>query len=95
VKVAGLPLGLFEEAEYEEYTLPCSPGDLVVFYTDGVTEAVNSGSEDFGAERLEEVIRANSGETADRVVNAIFFAVSSHAKGSEAYDDQTVVAVRT
>ncbi len=54
MKVAGLPLGLFEEAEYEEYTLPCSPGDLVVFYTDGVTEAVNSGSEDFGAERLEE-----------------------------------------
>ncbi len=95
VKVAGLPLGLFEEAEYEEHTLPCGPGDLVVFYTDGVTEAVNSDSEDFGAERLEEVISANSGETADRVVSAIFFAVSSHARGLEAYDDQTVIAVRT
>jgi sigma-B regulation protein RsbU (phosphoserine phosphatase) len=95
VKVAGLPLGLFEDAEYDEYTLPCSPGDLVVFYTDGVTEAVNRESEDFGAERLEEVIRTNSGETADRVVSAIFFAVSSHAKGLEANDDQTVVAVRT
>jgi sigma-B regulation protein RsbU (phosphoserine phosphatase) len=67
----------------------------VVFYTDGVTEAVNSDSEDFGADRLEEVIHANSGETADRVVSAIFFAVSSHAKGLEANDDQTVIAVRT
>ena len=72
VEVAGLPLDLFEKAEYEGHTLPCGPGDLVVFYTDGVTEAVNSDSEDFGAERLEEVIHANSGESADRVVSAIF-----------------------
>jgi sigma-B regulation protein RsbU (phosphoserine phosphatase) len=95
IKVAGLPLGLFEEAEYEEHTLACGPGDLVVFYTDGVTEAINRESEDFGAERLEEVISTHAGETADRVVSAIFFAVASHAKGLETYDDQTVIAVRT
>ena len=95
IKAAGLPLGMFEEAEYEEHTLTCGPGDLVVFYTDGVTEAINSEYEDFGAERLEEVISSHAGETADRVVSAIFFAVASHAKGLETYDDQTVIAVRT
>jgi len=95
LKVAGLPLGLFEEAEYEEHILGCSAGDLVVFYTDGVTDAVNTDSEDFGPERLERVIRMHAGETADRVVSAIFFAVASHARGVNAVDDQTVIAVRT
>jgi phosphoserine phosphatase RsbU/P len=94
IKAAGLPLGLFEDTEYEEHTLACGP-DLVVFYTDGVTEAINRESEDFGAERLEQVISTHAGETADRVVSAIFFAVASHAKGLETYDDQTVIAVRT
>jgi len=46
-----------------------------------VTEAINSEYEDFGAERLEEVISSRPGETADRVVSAIFFAVASPAKG--------------
>lgn len=93
--VAGLPLGLFEDAEYEEHTLPCGVGDLVVFYTDGVTDAVNDHSEDFGPHRLQSVISTHAEDSADGVVNAIFCAVASHTRSSEAFDDQTVVAVRT
>jgi sigma-B regulation protein RsbU (phosphoserine phosphatase) len=41
IQTGGMPLGLFADAEYEEVTLLCAPGDLIVFYTDGVTEAVD------------------------------------------------------
>jgi hypothetical protein len=41
IQAGGMSLGLFEDAEYEELTLACDPGDLIVFYTDGVTEAVD------------------------------------------------------
>jgi sigma-B regulation protein RsbU (phosphoserine phosphatase) len=66
-----------------------------VFYTDGVTEAVDLADDDFGQERLEKVICEHAGETADRVVSAIFSAVASHARGLTVLDDQTVIAVRT
>jgi phosphoserine phosphatase RsbU/P len=95
LKASGLPLGLFESAEYEEYSVECGAGDLVVFYTDGVTEAVDRQEEEFGPEKLEKVIAMNAGEDAERVVNAIFFAVADHAGNLNAADDQTVIAVRT
>jgi len=95
IQAGGMPLGLFGDAEYEEVTVACDPGDLVVFYTDGVTEAVDLADEDFGQERLEKVLCEHSRETADRVVAAVFTAVAAHAKGLPTSDDQTVVAVRT
>jgi phosphoserine phosphatase RsbU/P len=95
LKASGLPLGLFESAEYEEHTVECGTGDLVVFYTDGVTEAVDRRNEDFGPDKLEKIIATNALETADRVVNSIFLAVASHCGESHAFDDQTVIAVRT
>ena len=95
LKASGMPLGLFESAEYEEHTVECAAGDLVVFYTDGVTEAVDAQGEDFGSEKLETVVARNAGETAEHVVSAIFSAVASHAGDLNAFDDQTVIAVRT
>jgi phosphoserine phosphatase RsbU/P len=95
LKASGLPLGLFESAEYEEHTIQCSEGDLVVFYTDGLTDAFDARNEDFGLERLQDVVAMNASETAERVLDSIFFAVASHAGNLNAFDDQTVIAVRT
>jgi sigma-B regulation protein RsbU (phosphoserine phosphatase) len=95
LKASGLPLGLFASAQYEEHTVQCAAGDLVVFYTDGVTDAMDTRREDFGPERLEKIVTMNSGATAERVVSSIFLAVGSHAGNSDAFDDQTVVVVRT
>jgi phosphoserine phosphatase RsbU/P len=95
LKASGLPLGLFESAEYEEHTVECAAGDLVVFYTDGVTEAVDPCNQEFGSDGLENVVSTNAEESADRVVNSIFLAVASHCGQSHAFDDQTVIAVRT
>lgn len=93
LKASGLPVGLFESAEYEEHTVECGAGDMLVFYTDGITEAVDHRNEDFGPDRLEKTIATNAEETADHLVNSIFLAVASHCDESNAFDDQTVIAV--
>jgi sigma-B regulation protein RsbU (phosphoserine phosphatase) len=95
IEVTGLPLGMFEDAEYDEYVLDCAPGDLVAFFTDGVTEAVDGYGEEFGRERLQELVRANRHSSAQDLVDAICDAVSAHAGDREPFDDQTVIAVRT
>ena len=54
----GVPLGIVADAEIEQNEMPLTPGDVVLFYTDGVTEAMNAADEEFGGERLAEVLRA-------------------------------------
>jgi len=94
MQITGLPLGLFETAEYDEVTLRARRGDLFVFFSDGITEAHNHGGELFGGKRLERVVEANCGGSAGEVVAAIFRAVAEFTAGEEPYDDQTVVALK-
>ncbi len=91
---AGLPLGLFPEAEYDEITLRPAPGDVFVFFSDGITDAVSSDGDLFGRSPIEQIVEANCSRTADDLVTAIFDAVAEHARGSEPFDDQTVVAIK-
>jgi len=70
IEVAGLPLGAFAEATYEERTVTLDPGDVLVFHTDGLSEALGSGGE-YGIERLREKAlpddhRARIGRARDR-----------------------------
>jgi sigma-B regulation protein RsbU (phosphoserine phosphatase) len=94
IETAGLPLGLFEDAEYEEITIEASAGDVFVFYSDGILDARSPEGHSFGRERLERVVAANCSRTADAVVTAIFDAVAGHSGSVERFDDETVVAVR-
>jgi sigma-B regulation protein RsbU (phosphoserine phosphatase) len=94
IEAAGLPLGLFDEADYDEFTFQCKPGDLFVFFSDGITDARNRGGDSFGLHRIEEIVTACATKSADCVVNNIFKAVTDHAAGVDAFDDQTVVAIK-
>ncbi len=90
----GLPLGLFPDAEYDEITLRPAPSDVFVFFSDGITDAVSRDGDLFGRSRIEQIVEANCTRTADGIVAAIFDAVAEHARGSEPFDDQTVVAIK-
>jgi sigma-B regulation protein RsbU (phosphoserine phosphatase) len=94
VEATGLPLGLFDEAEYDEFSFQAKPGDMFVFFSDGILDARNRHGESFGHERVEEIVAACSTKSADCVVNNIFKAVSEHAAGVDPFDDQTVVAIK-
>jgi sigma-B regulation protein RsbU (phosphoserine phosphatase) len=93
IEATGLPLGLFDDAEYEEFSFRANPGDLFVFFSDGILDATNRAGELFGRRQLEKIVRC-SAHSAQDIVDAIFAAAAEHASGVETFDDQTVVAIR-
>jgi len=88
------PLGILDEAEYEETVLALSPGEVVVLYTDGIVEAMNPASELFGFDRLLETVSVAAGETAEALLKEILARVNAFAAGAPAHDDITLIVVR-
>jgi len=94
IPVTGLPIGLFSTAEYEERSLRGKPGDVFLFFSDGITDATSSKGNMFGRGRLEKVVRKHADRCAGEIAQAIFTAVAEHAKGVAAFDDQTIVVLK-
>src|SRR5438876_8687915 len=94
IEATGLPLGLFDEAEYDEFTFQAEPDDVFVFFSDGILDATNKAGELFGRTRLEKIISECYANSAESMVKSIFKAAADHASGVEAFDDQTVVAIK-
>jgi len=94
IEATGLPLGLFDEAEYDEFTFRMKPGDMFVFFSDGILDARNRKGELFGRGRVEKIISECSDKSANCVVDSLFKAAAEHSAGVETFDDQTVVAIR-
>jgi len=70
------------------------PGDVFLFFSDGIIDATSSTGELFGRQRLETIVRNNAHGSAEELVDTLFSAVSAHAEGVEAFDDQTIVAIK-
>jgi len=94
IPVTGLPIGLFSSATYDESNLRAKPGDVFLFFSDGITDAISSAGNMFGRGRLEKAVFKNRDRSADEIAQAIFSAVSEHAKGVDAFDDQTIVVLK-
>jgi sigma-B regulation protein RsbU (phosphoserine phosphatase) len=94
IEATGLPLGLFDDAEYDEFTFQAEPEDLFVFFSDGILDATNRAGDLFGRTRLEKIISDGADNSADSIVKSVFKAVAEHAAGVETFDDETVVAIR-
>src|SRR6202047_1541428 len=94
IEATGLPLGLFDDASYDEFRFKMKPGDLFVFFSEGILDARNRDGHSFGPERVAAIVADCATKAADCVVNEIFKAVTEHAAGVDTFDDQTVVAVK-
>jgi len=94
IEATGLPLGLFDDAEYDEFTFRAKPGDMFVFFSDGILDACNTDGELFGRQRVEQITAESADKSADYVVDSLFEAVEKHAAGVDPFDDQTVVAIK-
>ncbi|MBW2095965.1 MAG: PP2C family protein-serine/threonine phosphatase, partial [Deltaproteobacteria bacterium] len=87
------PLGILEETEYEETLLELEPGDAVIFYTDGIVEAMNEKEELFGFERLLEVVNSGRTLSADALLKTILDRVKEFVGSAAQHDDLTVIVV--
>ena len=91
----GTILGILEQVEYEEDRVPLEPGDRVVFYTDGISEAMNAEGEQFGEHRLCEVVQAlPPGLTARAIAEGVLAALDEFLGSVEPQDDMTLLVIR-
>ena len=90
----GLPLGIFEDRPTPAAHILLSPGDDLILFTDGITEAVNPRKEEFGDSLLLDTLLNNRTSTTMDLVSSLFSAVDSFAQGEAQADDITCVAIR-
>ncbi len=90
----GFPLGMFDKAEYQEREILLETGDSLVLFTDGLSEARDLRGEEFGVERLKEVIEKNSHLSAKKLVEKIFAQIEKFTLDNRKYDDQTIVVLK-
>ena len=89
----GIPIGLFDGATYDTGALTLEPGDLLALFTDGVTEAPGPDDEEFGEDRLADLLRAHKGGSLEAAVQAVLDALLAWG-GPAAHDDVTLVLAR-
>jgi sigma-B regulation protein RsbU (phosphoserine phosphatase) len=94
IEATGLPLGLFDDVEYDEFRFKAKPGDMFVFFSDGILDARNRAGDMFGRTGIERVIATCTEKSPECVVTSLFKAVEEHAAGEDTFDDQTVVAIK-
>ena len=90
----GLALGVIQNSEYKERVLNLKPGDVILFYTDGVTEAKNESGEEFGTKRLEQILLENSDLKARGLQNKIYQEVRSFTGSESREDDLTMIIIK-
>lgn len=94
LKAKGIALGAIDTIELEEKTISLESGDVIVFYTDGVTEAQNNNGDFFGEKRLYKLIKSNFDLTAEEMVNKIKESVISFSENQSQFDDITLMVIK-
>jgi sigma-B regulation protein RsbU (phosphoserine phosphatase) len=94
LETGGLICGLFEKATYEEETVQLHPGDVLVMFSDGVSEALNAAGEEFGDHRILECVQRTAQADPSRVLDCLVQTVKVFAAGMVQSDDLTAVVVR-
>src|SRR5918998_4538250 len=88
------PLGMFPKTRYHEYHMLLDPGDILVLYTDGVTEAMNPAGDEFGRDRLVEAVRENYDRPARELIASLEMAVLEWTANMGANDDVTFFVIK-
>ncbi len=90
----GLVIGVQPDFPYKSSQVKLSPGDTIVFYTDGITEAMNVNVEEFGEKKLIDIILHNPFHTAEELRNLIYEEMIRFTRGTPQYDDLTLIVLR-
>jgi phosphoserine phosphatase RsbU/P len=92
--VGGTVVGLLESYPYLQGCISLAPGDLLVAYTDGISEAMNGADEEWGEEQMMETIKGCGGLRAQEILECIFTAADRFVAGAKQHDDMTLVIMR-
>ena len=93
LRVEGVPAGLLDDRKYDELTLHTQPGDLLLLYSDGITDQLDPKQEEYGRGRLNHVLKQVWNLSAEGIVDAILADLDRFTAGAPAFDDQTLIAI--
>ncbi|MBN1532211.1 MAG: SpoIIE family protein phosphatase [Spirochaetes bacterium] len=93
-KVDGTPIGIMEDVEYKQAKVRLNQGDIVVMYTDGITEMRNENREEYGLRRVQDLLLANSEKSANDLVEMIVNDVDTFRGGARPHDDMTLLVFK-
>jgi sigma-B regulation protein RsbU (phosphoserine phosphatase) len=94
LNLVGFPLGIFEDVTYEEWSVVLDPGDTLVLYSDGLSEAANPQGQQFGVPRLAGFIEGHCPLTAGELADRLTAEVQEFTQGAPLQDDQTLVVMK-
>jgi sigma-B regulation protein RsbU (phosphoserine phosphatase) len=92
--LVGFPLGLFPDASYDEMAITLNPGEMIVFYSDGISDTQNGAKEFFGWQRLLDLICANHELSAAALSDKLLAAVDEFSGGAAPFDDRTLLVLK-
>jgi len=92
IRVEGVPLGLLEARDYENVTVQTEPGDLIVLYSDGITDHMGPGGREYGKGRLAHLVRTHSSRSAEDLIDAILADLDKIS--TKPFDDQTLFVMK-
>ena len=87
-------MGVFDDAKFGERELQLKPGETLLVYTDGVTEAMNEARDLFGEDRLLEAVTRQAGRTAEKLTERVVEKVEDFVREAERSDDITLLAIK-
>jgi sigma-B regulation protein RsbU (phosphoserine phosphatase) len=94
IPLEGFPIGMFEDATYDQRSYILDPGDIVVFHSDGIADTQSPAGEFFGHDRVQNLIFDNRGLSADHLADRILEEVDRFSEGRHAFDDRTLVVLK-
>src|SRR6266700_4068853 len=94
LKLVGFPLGIYDDVTYEEWVMNLDPGNILVFHSDGLSEATDPEGNFFGIPRIASLIEQNAALTSDQLADRLLAAVQEFTRGMAITDDRTLVVMK-
>ncbi|MEJ7607197.1 MAG: PP2C family protein-serine/threonine phosphatase [Bryobacteraceae bacterium] len=94
METGGPVIGLFRPATYEEGQVELEPGDLLVLFTDGISEAMNDRDEEWGEDSLAQSALSLRSRPVQEIMESLIAGADTFANGAPQHDDMTVVVLR-
>lgn len=93
LEVGGPPVGLLPQSQYQSAQVELKDGDLIVLFTDGISEAMNIQDEEWGEEKLIEAIKSSDGRPPEAIVESVFGSADEFTGEAPQHDDMTIVVL--
>ncbi len=94
LKTIGIPLGFLEDFEFSEHTVPFNVGDVLVLFSDGISEAMNKHEEEFEEEKILQIVKNDLNQSPHQLIENLISSVREHADGEEQSDDMTLLVIK-